>query len=123
MKESKKELEKAIITVGKSLEMEKSIELLLVNIGVYSTIKELTYQMFVQNKQQYFEKDDDVFEAISLIREYSKEMSKNGEVNFDVGDSYSNVAKAISKFGANEEESQRNIKIMKAKQIELKLKK
>ncbi len=84
MKESKKELEKAIIEVGKSLNMGKSTELLLINVGVHSTVKELTYQMFVQNKQQYFEKDNNVFEAISLIRKYCQEMSKNGEVNFDV---------------------------------------
>lgn len=84
MKESKKELEKAIIIVGKSLGMERATELLLVNVGLHSTVKELTYKMFVNNKQQYFEKDDDVFEAISLIREYCQEMSKNGEVNFDV---------------------------------------
>jgi 5,10-methylene-tetrahydrofolate dehydrogenase/methenyl tetrahydrofolate cyclohydrolase len=84
MKESKKELEKAIIAVGESLGMKKPIELLLINVGVHSTVKELTYQMFVQNKQQYFEKDDTVFEAISLIRKYCEEMSKNGEVNFDV---------------------------------------
>jgi len=84
MKESKKELEKAIIEVGKSLNMGRATELLLTNVGVHSTVKELTYQMFVQNKQQYFEKDDNVFEGISLIRTYCQEMAKNGEVNFDV---------------------------------------
>lgn len=84
MKESKKVLEKAIITFGKSLGMERATELLLVNVGLNSTVKELTCKMFVENKQQYFEKDDDVYEAISLIREYCQEMLKNGEVNFDV---------------------------------------
>lgn len=84
MKESKKQLEKAIVTVGESLNMKEATELLLVNVGVYSTVKELTYKMFVENRQQYFEKNDNVFEAISLIRTYCQEMSKNGEVNFDV---------------------------------------
>lgn len=84
MKQSKKELEKAIVAVGKSLDMETSTIILLNNIGVYSTIKELTYKMFTENKQQYFEKDEDIFEAISLIREYCQEMSKKGEVSFDV---------------------------------------
>lgn len=79
---SKKELEKAIIIVGKSLGMERATELLLVNVGLHSTVKELIYKMFVENKQHYFEKDDDVFQAISLIREYCQEMSKNGEVKF-----------------------------------------
>ena len=84
MKESKKELEKAIVIVGESLNMKEAAELLLVNVGVYSTIRELTYKMFTENKQQYFEKDDNVFSSISLIRKYCEEMSKNGEVNFDV---------------------------------------
>ena len=84
MKESKKELEKAIVIVGESLNMGKATELLLANVGVHSTIRELTFKMFTENKQQYFEKDDNVFNATTLIREYCKEMSINGEVNFDV---------------------------------------
>lgn len=83
MKESKKELEKAII-IGESLNMKVAIEILLVNVGIHSTIRELTYKMFTLNRQQYFEKDDKVFDSISLIRKYCEEMSKNGEVNFDV---------------------------------------
>jgi len=74
MKESKKELEKAIVIVGESLNMKEAAELLLINVGVHSTIRELTYKMFTENKQQYFEKDDNVFEAISLIRKYCQEM-------------------------------------------------
>lgn len=84
MKESKKELEKAIIILGESLNMKEATEILLINVGVHSTIKELTYKMFTLNRQQYFEKDDKVFDSISLIRKYCEEMSKNGEVNFDV---------------------------------------
>ena len=44
--------------------------------------------MFVEDKQQYFEKDDLVFSSITLIRDYCKEMLINGEVNFDVPYSY-----------------------------------
>lgn len=84
MKESKKELEKAIGIVGESLNMKEATEMLLINVGVHSTIRELTYKMFTLNRQQYFEKDDKVFDSISLIRKYCEEMSKNGEVNFDV---------------------------------------
>jgi len=83
MKQSKEELSKAIVLVGESLNMKKATELLLINVGVCSTIKELTYKMFVENKQQYFEEDDKVFESISLIRDYCKEMGENGEVNFE----------------------------------------
>jgi len=84
MKCSKKLLQDSILIVGGSLNMEYCTSLLLEDIGVYSTIKELTYKMFVEDKQQYFEKDDKVFKSISLIREYCKEMSLNGEVKFDV---------------------------------------
>jgi hypothetical protein len=84
MKESKKELEKAIIILGESLNMKEATEILLINVGVHSTIKKLIYKMFTLNRQQYFEKDDKVFDSISLIRKYCEEMSKNGEVNFDV---------------------------------------
>lgn len=84
MKESKKQLEKAIIIVGESLNMKEATEMLLINVGAHSTIRELTYKMFTLNRQQYFEKDDAVYEAISLIRKYCEEMSKNGEVDFDV---------------------------------------
>lgn len=84
MKESKKELEKAIVIVGESLNMKEATEILLINVGVHSAIRELTYKMFTLNRQQYFEKDDKVFDSISLIRKYCEEMSKNGEVNFDV---------------------------------------
>ncbi len=84
MKESKKQLEEAVVIVGESLNMKEATELLLINVGVYSTIKELTYQMFVEDRQQYFEEDDNIFGAMSLIREYCQEMSKNGQVNFDV---------------------------------------
>jgi len=84
MRQSKKELERAIIIVGDSLGIKEATEFLLVSVGVYSTIKELVYKLFVEGRQQYFETDDDVFESISLIREYCQEMGKKGKVEFDV---------------------------------------
>lgn len=82
MKETKKQLEDAIVIVADSLNMKDAVELLLINVGIYSTVKELVFKMFVEDKQSYFEKDDNVFEAISLIRKYCQEMSRDGEVNF-----------------------------------------
>jgi hypothetical protein len=83
MKESKKQVEKATVTVGESLNMKEATELLLINIGINSTIRELAYKMFVENKNNYFEKNDDVYQAVELIRKYAKEMSLNGEVKFE----------------------------------------
>jgi len=88
MRQSKKELERAIVVVGNSLGIKEATEVLLINVGVYSTVKELVYKLFVENKQQYFETDDAVFESVSLIREYYQEMGKNGKVEFDVPYSY-----------------------------------
>jgi hypothetical protein len=62
--------------------MKTATELLLINVGMYSTIKELIYKMFVLDRQPYLEKDDRVFEAMTLIKKYCQEMGRNGEVIF-----------------------------------------
>jgi hypothetical protein len=82
MKESREQVEAAIILVGESLDMKTATELLLINVGMYSTIKELIYKMFVLDRQPYLEKDDRVFEAMTLIKKYCQEMGRNGEVIF-----------------------------------------
>lgn len=84
MRQSIKELENAIVVVGTSLNMGEATKLLLVKAGHYSTIRELLFKLFTENRQDYFEKDDNVYQAIQLIRTYCQEMSKNGEVKFDV---------------------------------------
>lgn len=84
MKESKKDIENAIVTVAKSLEIDvEIINALLTNVGIVSTIKELVYSAFVRNKQEYFLKDDETFEAYQLIRAFCNELSENGEVKFE----------------------------------------
>jgi hypothetical protein len=83
MKESKKELEKAILVIAESLNIKESFETLLKNMGIHSTVKELTYVLFAKNNQQYFEHNDNVFNAISLVRKYCQEMDFYGEVNFE----------------------------------------
>lgn len=83
MKASSEEVRKAIIKFGEVLNMELSTPILLKNVGFYSTIKELTMVAFTQNYSDYFEKDNETFNAIKLIKEYCREMYKNGEVNFD----------------------------------------
>lgn len=82
MKESKAQVEKAVLTLGESLDMGRSVELLLKNIGLHSTIKEVVYKSFIDNRTDYFEENDDVYEAYQLIRRYSKEMCDKGEVIF-----------------------------------------
>jgi len=84
MKESMQELKQAILVVGESLNLLEATEALFKSAGIYTTVHELIYRMFVKDKQQYFETDDKVFAAVGLIRTYCKEMAANGEVNFEV---------------------------------------
>jgi hypothetical protein len=84
MKESKYELKQAILIVGESLDILEATEALLKSAGIYTTVHELIYRMFVKDRQQYFETDDKVFAAVGLIRTYCKEMAATGEVNFEV---------------------------------------
>lgn len=83
MKCTQKEIENAIIIIAESLGLKENINYLLKNEGIHTTIRELIYIMFVQHKEQYFEKDDDVFNSITLIREYCKELKENGFVSFE----------------------------------------
>ncbi len=83
MKHSSEDLKKACLIVGESIGIEKQIPLLLHNVGLYSTIQRIVFTMFVKDKQQYLETDDNVYNAIQMIKEYCNEMTLNGEVIFD----------------------------------------
>jgi hypothetical protein len=84
MKESQKQVRDAVLIMGKALDIEKITELLLSNVGMQTTIKELMYKAFLKNWHDYFEKDDKVFYATQLVREYCNEYEREGEVKFDV---------------------------------------
>lgn len=83
MKETKQEVENAIIKVGESLNIGDQVRILLKNVGIHSTIKEVVYKAFVDNVTDYFEKDYDTFMGYQIIRRYCKEMATNGEVVFN----------------------------------------
>ena len=84
MKQSKQEVESAVIRVGDSLDIGSSVRELLKNTGIHQTIKEVVYKAFVVNKMEYFETNEDTFEAYQIIRAFCKETAKNGEVVFNV---------------------------------------
>ena len=85
MKESKRELEKAIIKLGEAINIkENTTRIMLRDLGIYTTIREFTFLVFTNNYNDYFEKDNETFESVQLIRKYCKEMNENGEVNFDM---------------------------------------
>lgn len=83
MKVSKFELENAILTIAKNLKCEASMNYLLSSQGLYQTSKEVIFELFVQNKQDYFQSDDEFYNAIQMLREYHKEMKQNGSVTFN----------------------------------------
>jgi hypothetical protein len=82
MNHSKKEVENAVIIVAESLNIKDGVEYILRNVGIHSTIKEVVYKLFLDNKQDYFEKNDLIFDSIQILRNYAKEMSLNGQVVF-----------------------------------------
>lgn len=83
MKQSKEQLKKALVTIGTSLDMKKATEYMIDDLGIHSVARELVIKMFVESKYEYFEKDDNVFEAIQILRKYLQELTKNGEVIFN----------------------------------------
>lgn len=84
MKATHEEVKRAVLLFGEKLGQGKSTPTLLETVGVYSTVKTLAVIAFTNGYQQYFEQDDKVFDAVTLVREYSKEMSEKGEVRFGV---------------------------------------
>lgn len=83
MKESKEQVERAVITIGESLGLGDNIKAILDINGLYTTIREVIYLSFVANKIEYFEEDNYVYNSYQLIRKYCKEMKMNGQVDFD----------------------------------------
>jgi hypothetical protein len=60
------------LIIGEAYNMLEPTKLLLHNMGISSTIKELTYLAFINNYQDYFGKYDKVYEAVQIVREYCK---------------------------------------------------
>lgn len=83
MKISKKELENAILIIAKNLGNEPSVSYLLSSQGIYQTSKEIIFELFIQNKQDYFQTDDEFYNSIQLIRKYHNEIKHNGSVTFN----------------------------------------
>lgn len=92
MKQSKQEVEIAVIRIGDLLNIGGSVRELLISTGIHQTIKEVVYKAFVDNEIEYFEKDNDTFEAYQLIRTFCKETAEYGKVVFNVPYKYLNFS-------------------------------
>jgi hypothetical protein len=85
MKESQEDVRKAVLDFGNALGMSKETPLLLTDIGLHSTIKELAFKAFVINYYEYYEDSDGkILRAIDTIVRYCQEMAEKGCVTFDV---------------------------------------
>jgi len=80
MKNSQREVKAAIMTLSSNKEAYREI---LKRAGVDTTIRMISYDLFVEGFNHYVEKNDARFEAYVVIREYAKEMKENGSVVFD----------------------------------------
>lgn len=88
MKESSKEVKKAVLVFGEYLGLKESTTFLIKNDGIDSTIRRLVYIAFVKHITDYFVNNGEVYEAIQIIRNYCKEMELNGKVIF--GEKFNN---------------------------------
>lgn len=84
MKESKEQVIKALHVWGKEIGLTTIIiNAYIENLGILATIKEIAFIGFSNNYTDYFETEDRVYEAILILRRYSIEMKKHGEVVFN----------------------------------------
>ena len=88
MKQSQDQVKKAILVIGKYLngEMgEKCYKGIMdsPNGHLPEMVKIVVYDLFTNKIEQYYVKEDEVFEAITLVREYAIELQKQGFVKFD----------------------------------------
>jgi len=82
MKESLDKVKESALIFGKHLQLEEETLILIKNIGLHSTVKELVFRSFIKNIHDYFIEDNTVYQAVQILRKYCDEMSSNGEVKF-----------------------------------------
>lgn len=83
MQVSESQFRRSLLTIGESLELLEETKTLLETEGLYHTARELSFMLFVKERNEYFEKDESVYNAIHLVRQYFKEFLDKGEVVFD----------------------------------------
>lgn len=100
MQESKEQVEGAVIAVGRDLGMEDAaVRVLLQNVGLHSTIKEVVYRAFVNDRINDYENRHFVYECYDLIKKYCKEMEEKGEVGFGEYEYPDIIGKKVYKEG------------------------
>lgn len=82
MRESKEDIENAILLLAEFLDQKDVYKALLLYSGRISTLKELVFSLFVNGYNNYFQKDDNLFNAFELLKRYAVELI-TGAVAFD----------------------------------------
>ena len=79
---TKSTFKSSLRNISKKLNIESVISLLdEQNISLHEFVKIITYELFVQNVSLNEISDDDYYEDIILLKEYTTEL-KNGEIEF-----------------------------------------
>lgn len=75
------ELKNAIHIYADTIGLSETVDLLIVNVGIASTIKELIYYAFVKG-YDVTTINGDALTALGIIGNYCSELMKNGFVEF-----------------------------------------
>jgi hypothetical protein len=86
MKETKEQVEKAMFIVAEKLDILESIKKVYDFTGIYETCRIIVFRMFLKNYSNYWEKDDEVFKSVEILRKYCQDMFNKGSVDFNVSD-------------------------------------
>ncbi len=83
MKISREQYQNSILLLANEIEMIKTYESILEIIKGFPKISEMiVYDLFVNDYENYIQKDNDVFEAYYHLKDYCKELKEKGFVEF-----------------------------------------
>jgi hypothetical protein len=72
-----------ILLLAKKVNQEENFKNLMNTYpGLPKIIEMLVYMLFLNDYENYIEKDNNIFNAYNSVKEYSKELNKNGFVIF-----------------------------------------
>jgi len=83
MKNTKRQVEDAILTLAKKVDQVESFEKLIEsNVGLPKLVEMITYQLFLKGFD-IISCDDELFEAHQIVWKYAIELQTNGFVGFE----------------------------------------
>lgn len=71
-----------VLLVRTNITEETFLGLMLYSNRLPEIVKTISYELFLKHYNDYFERDNQIFEAYQLMLEYAKELQKNWAVKF-----------------------------------------